>query len=60
MDKRPKRQDGSLFPTCETCGVQPERCKGFCIIQRIAAEAEKEINRRKENGSRIQRERRTQ
>lgn len=48
MDKRPRRQDGSLYPPCETCGISPDRCKGFCIFQRIAKEAEQELNRRTE------------
>ena len=55
MDKRPRRQDGSLYPPCETCGISPDRCKGFCIFQTIAKEAEQELNRRKENGNGIQR-----
>ena len=48
IDKRPRRQDGSLYPPCETCGILPDMCKGFCIFQRIAKEAEQELNRRKE------------
>ena len=55
MDKRPMRPDGSLYPPCETCGISPDRCKGFCIFQIIAKEAEQELNRRKEDGDRIQR-----
>lgn len=50
MDKRPRRPDGSLYPSCETCGVLPDTCKGFCIFQRIAQEAEQEMNRRKADG----------
>ena len=55
IDKRPRRQDGSLYPPCETCGILPDMCKGFCIFQRIAKEAEQELNRRREDGDRIQR-----
>lgn len=55
IDKRPRRQDGSLYPPCETCGILPDTCKGFCIFQRIAKEAEQELNRRREDGDRIQR-----
>ena len=55
MDKRPRRPDGSLYPSCETCGILPDACKGFCIFQRIAQEAEQEMNRRKEHGNGIQR-----
>lgn len=55
MDKRPRRPDGSLYPSRETCGVLPDTCKGFCIFQRIAQEAEQEMNRRKEHGNGIQR-----
>ena len=55
MDKRPRRPDGSLYPSCETCGGLPDTCKGFCIFQRIAQEAEQEMNRRKEHGNGIQR-----
>ena len=55
MDKRPRRPDGSLYPPCETCGISPYRCKGFCIFQIIAKEAAQELNRRKENGNGIQR-----
>lgn len=55
MDKRPRRPDGSLYPSCETCGILPDTCKGFCIFQRIAQEAEQEMNRRKEHGNGIQR-----
>lgn len=54
MDKRPRRPDGTLYKPCETCGVLPDTCKGFCIFQRIAKEAEQEMNRRKEHGNRIQ------
>lgn len=55
VDKRPRRQDGSLYPPCETCGILPDMCKGFCIFQRIAKEAEQELNRRREHGNGIQR-----
>ena len=55
IDKRPRRQDGSLYPPCETCGILPDMCKGFCIFQRIAKEAEQELNRRREHGNGIQR-----
>lgn len=55
MDKRPRRKDGSLYPSCTECKVAPEQCKGFCIFQRIAKEAEQEMNRRKEHGNRFQR-----
>lgn len=48
IDKRPRRQDGSLYQPCETCGILPDMCKGFCIFQRIAKEAEQELNRRTE------------
>lgn len=53
MDKRPRRPDGSIYPTCEKCGMLPYICKGYCIPQMIAKEIEKETNRRKENGNRI-------
>lgn len=43
MDKRPRKEDGSLFISCKSCGVPPDRCKGFCIFQRMTAEAEKLI-----------------
>lgn len=55
MDKRPRRPNGSLYPACEMCGIMPGTCKGFCVFQRIAKEAEQEINRRKEHGNRLQR-----
>lgn len=55
IDKRPRRQDGSLYPLCETCGILPDTCKGFCIFQKIAKESEQELNRRRENGNGIQR-----
>lgn len=42
MDKRPRKEDGSLFISCKSCGVPPDRCKGFCIFQRMTAEAEKQ------------------
>lgn len=54
MDKRPRRQDGTLYPPCKECNIKPNECKGVCIIQRIAKQAE-EINRRDKHGNRIQR-----
>lgn len=27
MDKRPRKEDGSLFISCKSCGVPPDRCK---------------------------------
>ena len=29
MDKRPRKEDGSLFISCKSCGVPPDRCKGM-------------------------------
>lgn len=42
MDKRPRRPDGSLYQSCEECKIEPNRCKGFCIFQRLEKEAERE------------------
>ena len=42
MDKRPRKEDGSLFISCKSCGVPPDRCKGFCIFQKMTEEAEKQ------------------
>lgn len=53
MDKRPRRLDGSLYQSCEECKIEPDRCKGFCIFQRLEKEAEQEKNGRKEDGDRI-------
>lgn len=53
IDKRPRRQDGSLYPPCETCGILPDMCKGFCIFQKIAKEEEQELNRRKKDADSI-------
>ena len=53
IDKRPRRPDSSLYPSCETCGISPDTCKGFCIFQTIAKEAEQELNRRKEDADNI-------
>lgn len=50
MDKRPRKEDGSLFTSCKSCGVPPDRCKGFCIFQRMTAEAEKQKQEEKSNG----------
>nr|DAI74256.1 MAG TPA: hypothetical protein [Caudoviricetes sp.] len=50
MDKRPRKEDGSLFISCKLCGVPPDRCKGFCIFQRMTAEAEKQKQEEKSNG----------
>ena len=44
IDKRPRRQDGSLYRTCKKCKVEPDRCKGFCIFQKLS---EKEQEGRK-------------
>ena len=53
VDKRPKNKSGELYNACKTCNIGPQECKGFCVIQRIEAEAEAETIRRKNNGSRI-------
>ena len=45
MDKRPRRPDGSLYQSCEECKIEPDRCKGFCIFQRLEKEAEREKKR---------------
>lgn len=42
MDKRPRRADGTLYSSCVECGIEPNRCKGFCIFQRLEKETEKE------------------
>lgn len=44
------KEDGSLFTSCKSCGVPPDRCKGFCIFQRMTAEAEKQKQEEKSNG----------
>lgn len=38
------------FISCKSCGVPPDRCKGFCIFQRMTAEAEKQKQEGKSNG----------
>ena len=48
-NKRQRRQNGSLFRLCEKCKVEPDRCKGFCIFQKL----EEIENRRKNDGDRI-------
>lgn len=54
-DKRPRNRRNELYETCKECGIEPQQCKGFCVVQKLEAEAEQEMNRRKKNGSRIQR-----
>lgn len=39
----------------QECKIEPDRCKGFCIFQRLEKEAEQEKNGRKGHGNRIQR-----
>lgn len=35
MDRRPKKPDGSLYHSCDECKIEPGRCKGFCIFQKL-------------------------
>lgn len=54
-DKRPRNRKGELYRMCMICNIAPDMCKGFCLSQVLEAEAEQEMNRRKKDGSRIQR-----
>lgn len=60
MDKRPRRRDGSIYFMCSRCGIEPEQCKGYCVVNILEKEAEQRTKRRKADGSRIQRQGRTE
>lgn len=52
IDRRPRGTDGKLHKGCGMCAVQPDKCKGYCMFQQLAEQAERE---EKKHGNRIQR-----
>ena len=56
-DNRPRDKEGKLQKACEVCRIAPDKCKGFCVFQKMAEQTERE---EKWHGNRLQRHGRTE